>query len=460
MSSAQALAPIARPDARSIARPPRTGSRDARVLARRPARRSALRRPARPSAGRGRDRRGRGRSGGRGLPGRQPSPGAARGARRPSSARDRRGRGMAVAAAGGGAGAGAVAVAVGPARAPERSAASEPSTGCGRTPGARRTPERRSSACAGIVVVAAAALAFWPGERRRAGRRLTALALLLALYITGAVNESRTGWQVQGAVLLAALYLLAWADRTWRRDDGRAGAWMLALAAVSVLGAGAMAGSSPLINFRAWNPFGPAFAPTAFSWNQTYGPLPWSSSSETMVLVELPHPAAVAGDRARQLRRRPVPALERPAVRSAGRQRRKAQTRRWITRATFTVRGLSSRLLLSPGEILAVGLQGEPTPNLEAAERGRHAGALGRTAERHPLHGHRLRPPPDGGRNAAGLPCGSRRVPALHPVLPALAIRAAACVCPGATDVARLASPPLGEGSVVQSSPRRRRARR
>ena len=37
---------------------------------------------------------------------------------------------------------------------------------------------------------------------------MAALALLLALYVTGAVNEPRTGWQVQGAVLLAALYLL------------------------------------------------------------------------------------------------------------------------------------------------------------------------------------------------------------------------------------------------------------
>ncbi len=220
------------------------------------------------------------------------------------------------------------------------------------------------SACAGILVLAAAALAFWPGDRHRGARRLTALALLLGLYVTGAVNESHTGWQVQGVVLLAALYLLAWAERTWRRDDGRAGAWMLALAAVSVIVAGAMAGGSPLIDFRAWNPFGPNFASTAFSWNETYGPLPWSSSSETMVLVQAPAPRLWRAteldsfDGVRFLHSSDPPS---EALGASG-ERRGA---RWITRVTVTVRGLSSRLLLSPGEILAVDLQGDATPSLE-----------------------------------------------------------------------------------------------
>ncbi len=221
------------------------------------------------------------------------------------------------------------------------------------------------TACAGILVLAAAALAFWPGDRHRGGRRLAALAVLLGLYVTGAVNETRTGWQVQGVVLLAALYLLAWAERTWRRDDGRAGAWMLALAGVSVIAAGAMAGGSPLISFRSWNPFGPNFASTAFSWNQTYGPLSWPSSSETMVLAQSPTPRlwrATELDRFDGVRFLHSSAPPSEALGASGERR----SGRWITRASFTVRGLSSRLLLSPGEILAVNLQGNATPNLEA----------------------------------------------------------------------------------------------
>ncbi len=221
------------------------------------------------------------------------------------------------------------------------------------------------SECAGVLVLAAGALAFWPGERGRGARRLTALALLLGLYVTGAVNETRTGWQVQGVLLLAALYLLAWAERTWRRDDGRAGAWMLTLAAVSVIGAGMMAGGSPLINFRAWNPFGQVFAPTSFSWNQTYGPLPWSTSSETMALVQSPTPRLW---RATELDRfdgvRFLASGEPPSEELAASGERRDP--RWITRATVTVRGLSSRLILSPGEILAVDMRGAATPNLEA----------------------------------------------------------------------------------------------
>ena len=98
----------------------------------------------------------------------------------------------------------------------------------------------------------------------------------------GAANEPRTGWQVQGLIALAALYLWGWSARTRRAEDGRAAGWLLAGAIVSLLLAGALAGGMPLIDVRAWQPFGEPGATTAFDWNQTYGPLPWSTSTATM----------------------------------------------------------------------------------------------------------------------------------------------------------------------------------
>jgi protein-glutamine gamma-glutamyltransferase len=213
------------------------------------------------------------------------------------------------------------------------------------------------------AIVPAAMLAFWPTDRRATARRALALVPLLVLYTTAATNESQVGWQVQGMLLLALLCAWRWAWQPPTRDLARMAAWLLVGATLALLGAAAVQSRTPLLDYRDWNPFGPTYSPTSFGWNQAYGPLPWSSSTETMVSVasRTPHLwRATTLDRfdgvgfVRSNKQPQVPA----AVQDA------AFRPQWVTQATFTVRGLSSQELLSPGQIISLSVAGEATPSL------------------------------------------------------------------------------------------------
>lgn len=215
------------------------------------------------------------------------------------------------------------------------------------------------------TLIPAAALAFWPGARRAPARRVGALALLLGLYLTAASNESQVGWRVQGILLLALLCLWGWAWRPRPADYPRAMAWMLVGAIAALAGASAVHARGPLLDYHNWNPFGLAYSPTSFNWNQVYGPLPWSDSTETMVDV---------ASRAPHLWR--ATTLDRfDGVRFLRSQRTPPNTSglsgvalnpRWLTRATFTVRGLSSEELLSSGQIFQASIEGLAVPHLDA----------------------------------------------------------------------------------------------
>src|SRR5207302_3543501 len=137
------------------------------------------------------------------------------------------------------------------------------------------------------TIVPAAALAFWPAARERARARAstTALALLVVLYTTGAVNEPHAGWRVQGALLLALLGAWSWAWRPRALELPPALACALAAAIAAILLAGVLASGKPLLDYRTWNLFGTTYRPTSFNWNQTYRALAWPKSNETMVEV-------------------------------------------------------------------------------------------------------------------------------------------------------------------------------
>ncbi len=219
-------------------------------------------------------------------------------------------------------------------------------------------------ACVPAAIVPAAALIFWPGHAA-ARRRMVALALLLALYVTAAANEPRTGWQVQGLIALLALYLWGWSSRTRRAEDGRATAWVLVGALLSLPLAGALAGSGSLIDVKAWQPFGPPAATTPFEWNQTYGPLPWSTSTATMAEVASPSPhlwRATVLDRfdgTRFLASGHAP----PEPHGVATE---PTHLRWIATSTFTVRALAGRELLSPGQILVAKAEGSAPVRLQS----------------------------------------------------------------------------------------------
>jgi protein-glutamine gamma-glutamyltransferase len=293
------------------------------------------------------------------------------------------------------------------------------------------------------TIVPAAALAFLPRAGAKREFRGGALVLLLGLYAAAAANQPRAGWQVQGVLLLALVGLWGWAWGEGRTDGPRALAWLAVLACLALVGA-TMAGTArPLLDYRAWNPFGRAFPPTRFDWNQRYGPRSWPNSAETMVEVAARSPqlwrvsALDRFDGVRFLRSGAPP----PATSGLAGIRLRPQ---WLERATFTVRGLSSAQLLSAGAPLAL-----DSPLLALRRRGRIApdgmisiaGASPREGEHYTVTGYAPRP------SAAEMRSAPHRYPAAYAPYVALEL-------PGPRGGARVWSAAAGgERALIEDSP-------
>ncbi len=297
-----------------------------------------------------------------------------------------------------------------------------------------------------MTILPGAALAFWPARRRARERRLLALALLLALYVTGAANESQIGWQVQGTLLLVLLGLLLWAWGPGYLPDARASACLLVLCILALVGAGLLNPGRALLDYRDWNPFGTAFPATSFGWNQVYGPLPWSKSTETMVSVSSP---GVHLWRATTLDQFDGVRFRRSATApsGSGEDAGSARERRWVTQATFTVRGLHSAQLLSPGRVISASIVGADAPRLSAiAADGTIgvAGAAPQSGDRYTVRAYAPSPSASEMREApAVIPAGY--TPYTEFDLPAAAGRAARPVSAAKrTDVALIEASPYG----------------
>jgi transglutaminase-like putative cysteine protease len=149
------------------------------------------------------------------------------------------------------------------------------------------------------VEVVAAVACFWPfsasrgaagaaGVAGRARGRGLALALMVALLVTGLANQTAPAWRVQGIALLLVLAAWLWLPTLTSTAFPRAARWLCAAAVAALALAPALDAREPLLDFRDWNPL-PVTA--AFEWNQLYGPITWSRSDATMFEVAEPHPA-------------------------------------------------------------------------------------------------------------------------------------------------------------------------
>ena len=201
-----------------------------------------------------------------------------------------------------------------------------------------------------VVPLAAAALAFWPakpgdpssGAHYRI-RRLGALALLLALYVTGVLDSSGGSATLEGLLLLGLIAGWLWMPGLRARRMLAAVAWLAVAGAVAAVVSGSLAGGQAWLHYRAWNLLGAGTQSTAFSWDQTYGPIPWARSQSVMFTVR---------SRSPQLWK--VTTLDRfdgvRFVRSGTEPASEADlplplNDRWYEFARFTIEGLRSRLL-------------------------------------------------------------------------------------------------------------------
>jgi transglutaminase-like putative cysteine protease len=139
-----------------------------------------------------------------------------------------------------------------------------------------------------IATTLAAAVCFWPTAKGQRVRRLTAFAVLLALFLTGAVNQIEPAWRVQGAALL--VLIAAWFALPAVRGQslGRAARWLLACLVGALLIAPVVNSGRPWIDYANWDPIVPK---VSFQWDQLYGPNPWPHSTATMFQVQLARPS-------------------------------------------------------------------------------------------------------------------------------------------------------------------------
>lgn len=200
-----------------------------------------------------------------------------------------------------------------------------------------------------LLLGLAALLAFLPD--RRSDPAIASLAILLGLFAVPATARATEAPLAWGAVLLALVCVWLWAPRI------RAPAAVVLLgcvAAVAIPAASSLAQRDPLVDYRSWGLSAPPSG-IDFGWDHGYGPIDWSRTGTPLFEVRSDEPrywrASILDEFYAFGWRRsadggaPVPAPGPVAVDG-----------RWDTDASFTVRSLESRLLISPG--IAVGIDG------------------------------------------------------------------------------------------------------
>jgi protein-glutamine gamma-glutamyltransferase len=147
------------------------------------------------------------------------------------------------------------------------------------------------------VPMGAAALGFWPiasahkaAATRYRIRQVLALVLLLGLYVVGVLDSSAGSITAEGLLLLALVVAWLWLPGLSRRRVTAALAWVAAAGAVGAVLAGQIGSRHAWLDYRAWDLVGAGHPSVSFSWDQSYGPITWSRSQQTVFTVAAPRP--------------------------------------------------------------------------------------------------------------------------------------------------------------------------
>ena len=230
-----------------------------------------------------------------------------------------------------------------------------------------------------LVLGLAAALAFWPGRRRRGG---LALALLVALYGVAVAVSPPPMSLLWGLLLLALIAAWLWLPGLQRRSGVAAVAVLAAAGAVGLGAAVVLDGDEPWVDWTKWR--WPGDQPSVdFRWNHSYGPIDWPREGTALLRAESDDPhywRTIALDRFDGFRWEvetenssiyaPLELPEQVEGPEAG-----APNPDWTEQVTFTVGALDSGLLVAPGVVRSVdGLDGVSpgagTTNLTAERLG------------------------------------------------------------------------------------------
>jgi protein-glutamine gamma-glutamyltransferase len=205
----------------------------------------------------------------------------------------------------------------------------------------------------------AAVLAFFPAGRAEPLLRAGGLGVLLAVYVT-AVSERDPGEPLlRGLVLLVLVAAWLWLPRLGSREALPGAALVLSLGALSLPVAAALDSDEPWWDYRSWSWLGNGETIT-FDWTHRYGPLDWPREGTTLLNVRANRShywkaeTLDAFDGLRWTRGRTGDATyaraDLPDPASAdGSWDYFEWNPRWDERIRFTVRSLSTNLLVAAG---------------------------------------------------------------------------------------------------------------
>jgi hypothetical protein len=190
------------------------------------------------------------------------------------------------------------------------------------------------------ALVLSGAVCFWPSPVAGGARRALALLALVGVFLAGAANTPAPLPAFQGLLLLA-LIAAALLPGAAAPQAGRAARWLIACTVGALIAQAALSSARPWLDYRdAGATAGPS---GSFQWDQRYGPIRWSRSGATMLILAQPHPTLVRVtsldrfDGLRFLRSDAPPGSRRLDLGGISRRRS------WAQRATVEIAGLRSR---------------------------------------------------------------------------------------------------------------------
>ena len=143
-----------------------------------------------------------------------------------------------------------------------------------------------------VLVVLAAALAFWPRGNGKTGFPGVALFLLVALYAVPAVALDFENEFLRGAALALLVLAFLRLEKLRVGDASNAGLVAAGVAVLALMLAPALDGDEPWWDYESWALNAASARSTSFSWDHDYGPLDWPRDGRELLRVRATRRAA------------------------------------------------------------------------------------------------------------------------------------------------------------------------
>jgi transglutaminase-like putative cysteine protease len=225
-----------------------------------------------------------------------------------------------------------------------------------------------------------ATLAFWPARRAVTPLRVAGLFVLLLLYGTAVTEQDPGTAGLRGLALFLLIAGWLWLPRMPRREAAVGAAVVLSVGVMSLPVVAALDRERPWWDYQAWTLFGEGKT-IRFDWTHQYGPLDWSRAGATVLNVKSDRPhywkaeALDSFDGLRWLRSADADdnqfgsEVAFSKSEPEGRWGYNEYNPDWDERIRFTVRSLSSDMVVGAGISMRVDDAGAARPSADGTTR-------------------------------------------------------------------------------------------